>query len=74
MHLNLISALALAGHEAEAHDALQNYLALVPNGPKTIAAWKAFAAPFISTRSSPRILETYDRYDDGLRKAGMPEK
>ena len=74
MHLNLIAALALAGHEAEAHDALQTYLASVPNGPKTIAALKAFFAPIISTRSSPRYLETYDRYYDGLRKAGMPEE
>ena len=38
LHLNLISALALSGHEAEAHEALQNYLASVPSGPKTIAA------------------------------------
>ena len=74
MHLNLIAALALAGHEAEAHDALQNYLASVPSGPKTIAAMKAFSAPSISTRSSPRYLETFDRYYDGLRKAGMPEE
>ena len=73
-HLNLIAALALAGHEAEAHEALQNYLASVPSGPKTIAAWKAFSAPVISTRSSPRYLETFDRHFDGLRKAGMPEE
>jgi tetratricopeptide (TPR) repeat protein len=73
MHLSLISALALGGHETEAHDALQNYLASVPNGPKTIAAWKAFAASSISLRSSPRYLETYDRYYEGLRKAEMPE-
>jgi adenylate cyclase len=60
IHLNLIAALALAGHEAEAHDALQNYLASVPSWPKTIAAWKVAAAP--------------DRYYDGLRKAGLPEE
>jgi hypothetical protein len=60
-------------HEAEAtHDALQNYLASVPSGPKTIAAWKAFTAPFISM-GSPRYLEAFDRYYEGLRKAGMPE-
>jgi hypothetical protein len=46
LHLNLIPALALSGHEAEAHEALQNYLASVPSGPKTIAALKAFATPF----------------------------
>jgi TolB-like protein/tetratricopeptide (TPR) repeat protein len=71
-HLNLIAALALAGHEAEAHDAFQNYLASVPSGPKTIAAWKASTAPSISM-GSPRYLEIWDRYFDGLRKAGLPE-
>jgi TolB-like protein/class 3 adenylate cyclase/Tfp pilus assembly protein PilF len=59
IRLNLIASLALAGHEAEAHDALQNYLASVPSWPKTIAAWKVAGAP--------------DRYYEGLRKAGMPE-
>jgi len=73
-HLNLIAALALAGHEAEAHEALQRYLASVPSGPKTIAAWKAAAAPFARTDSPPRYLEAFDRYYDGLRKAGMPEE
>jgi TolB-like protein/Tfp pilus assembly protein PilF len=72
MHLPLITALALAGHEAEAHEALQNYLASVPSGPKTIAAWKAFPVP--PKMGSPRYLETWDRYYDGLRKAGMPEE
>jgi hypothetical protein len=62
----------LAGHEAEAHDALQNYLASVPSWPKTIAALKPVLAPFINM-GSLRYLETWDRYFDGLRKAGMPE-
>jgi TolB-like protein/Flp pilus assembly protein TadD len=73
MHLNLIASLALAGHETEAHDALRNYIASVPSGPKTPAAMKAFSASNISTRNNPRWLETFDRLDDGLRKAGMPE-
>jgi adenylate cyclase len=73
-HLNLIAALALAGHEAEAREALQNYLASVPSGPKTIAAWKVLAAPFATSDKPPRFLETFDRYYDGLRKAGLPEK
>jgi adenylate cyclase len=68
---NLIAALALTGHDAEAHEALQNYLASVPAGAKTIAAWKSAAAPFAR---SPRYLETFDRYYDGLRKAGLPEE
>jgi tetratricopeptide (TPR) repeat protein len=71
-HLNLIAALALAGHEAEAHEALQNYLASVPSWPKTIAAWRA-SDP--ATRlGGPRYVETWDRYFDGLRKAGMREE
>ena len=72
-HLDLIAALALAGHEAEAHEALQNYLASVPRGPKTIAAWKVAAAPDLHI-GNPRYLETWDRYFDGLRKVGMPEE
>jgi tetratricopeptide (TPR) repeat protein len=73
LHFNLIPALALTGHDAEAHDALQNYLASVPSGPKTIAGWKAFAALYTGMRN-PRYLETFDRYYDGLRKAGLPEE
>ena len=41
-HLLLVAALALTGHDAEAREALQRYLALPSTGPlKTIAAWKA---------------------------------
>ena len=37
-----MAALALAGHDVEAREALQRYLALPSTGPlKTIAAWKA---------------------------------
>ena len=72
-HLNLIAALALAGREKEAHEALQNYLTSVPTGPKTIAAWKAATAQYATADNPQRNLETHDRYLDGLRKAGMPE-
>ena len=63
-HINVIASLALTDREAEANDALQRYLALVPNAPKTIAAWKP---AFLD-------LKTIDRYFEGLRKAGMPEE
>jgi hypothetical protein len=63
----------LTGREAEAREALQNYLASVPSGPKTIAAWKAIASPYLKMHS-PRYLETWDRWIDGLRKAGLPEE
>jgi adenylate cyclase len=72
-HFNLVAALALAGHEAEAHDALQNYLASVPSGPKTMAAVTAAFAQCCGAFRAPRYLEAIDRYYDGLRKAGMPE-
>jgi tetratricopeptide (TPR) repeat protein len=72
-HFNIIAALALAGHKAEAHEALQNYLASVPSGPKTISAWKVAWAGCCSALHDPGFLETADRYYDGLRKAGMPE-
>ncbi len=74
-HLTLIAALALAGHAAEAHEALQNYLESFPTGPRTIAAWKALAAQFFTNpHSDPRYLETVDRDYEGLRKAGVPEE
>ena len=70
---SLIAALALAGHGAEAHEELQHYLASFPKWPKTIAAWKKFSAPLTLMSTSPGYLEIFDRYFDGLRKAGMPE-
>ena len=73
-YFNLIAALALTGHVAEAHEALRNYLASVPSGPKTIAAWKAIAPPFTYEHSDPRFLDEWDRTIEGLRKAGLPEE
>jgi tetratricopeptide (TPR) repeat protein len=43
IHACPVAALALTGHDAEAREALQRYLALPSTGPlKTIAAWKAY--------------------------------
>ena len=54
IHATLVAALALAGHDAEAREALQRYLALPSTGPlKTIAAWKAYILR-TGRRSSPR--------------------
>jgi hypothetical protein len=63
--------LALTGHEAEAREALQEYLAL-PSSERlrTIAALKAYQARF---SGDPRALESFERMREGLRKAGMPE-
>jgi hypothetical protein len=52
---------------------VQNYLASVPGGPKTIAALKAAMAVCCSSFHAPGYLELHDRWYDGLRKAGMPE-
>lgn len=67
IHATLVAALALIGHDAEAREALQRYLAL-PNTVrlKTIAAWKAFY-------SSKALVEMTERLYDGLRKGGMPD-
>jgi hypothetical protein len=73
LYFELIPALALNGREAEAHEALQSYLKSVPDGPKTIAAWKAAVAVCCSSFHAPRYLEVGDRIYDGLRKAGVPE-
>ena len=68
----LVAALALTGHDAEAREALQRYLALPSTGPlKTIAAWKAHQ---MSLGGDPRFVEMDERMYDGLRKAGMPEE
>jgi adenylate cyclase len=69
-----ILALALTGHEAEAREALQQYLAL-PSSERlrTIAALKAYNAPFGGGNSDARLIESLERQYEGLRKAGMPE-
>jgi len=76
IHATLVAALALAGHETEAREALQRYLALPSTGGlKTIAAIKAYynsQAPKQGGDSS--FLEVSERTYDGLRKAGMPEE
>jgi adenylate cyclase len=72
IHACLVAALALAGHETQAREALQRYLALASTGPlKTIAAWKAY---FSAQGGDPPRVEMNERLYDGLRKAGMPEE
>jgi TolB-like protein/class 3 adenylate cyclase/Tfp pilus assembly protein PilF len=69
-HATLAAALALIGHETEAREALQGYLAL-PSSAQTIAALKE---RFANVNSDPRVLDSSERWYDGLRKAGMPEE
>jgi adenylate cyclase len=72
IHATLVAALTLSGHDAEAREALQRYLALPSTGPlKTVAAWKAY---FSAQGGGPPSVEINERMCDGLRKAGMPEE
>jgi tetratricopeptide (TPR) repeat protein len=71
IHSVLVAALALTGHETEACEALQSYLALPSTGPfKTIAAFKTY---YSAQGGGPSRVEMNERVYDGLRKAGMPE-
>jgi adenylate cyclase len=72
---DLVAPLALSGHETEAREALQRYLA-VPSSdqPKTIAGWKAYNGHFVNANTDPRLLEAFDRFYGAVRKAGMPEE
>jgi adenylate cyclase len=74
-HVALVAALASTGHESEAREALQRYLALPSSGPlKTIAAWNAHQMSQVPKQGGdPRFVEMSERSYDGLRKAGMPE-
>ena len=59
IHVTLVAALALTGHDAEAREALKRYLALPSTGPlKTISACKAYFRT--GRRSSPRRDERAD--------------
>jgi hypothetical protein len=61
----------LTGHDAEAREALQRYLALPSTGPlKTIAAFKTY---YSAQGGGPARVEANERVYDGLRKAGMSE-
>jgi adenylate cyclase len=75
-HGDIIAALALTGHEADAREALQRFLALPPDpdGMRTIAAWKAYQDPRVGPHSDPAVVDFFDRRIEGLRKAGMPEQ
>jgi TolB-like protein/class 3 adenylate cyclase/cytochrome c-type biogenesis protein CcmH/NrfG len=74
-HAFLTAALALTGHEAEAREALQHYLAMPSSAQlRTIAALKAYEARFANVNPNPGVLESNERWHEGLRKAGMPEE
>ena len=75
MHGDIIAALALSGHETDAHEALQRFLALPPDANvRTIAAWKAYQDPYVGPDSDPAVIDFFSRRIEGLRKGGMPEQ
>jgi TolB-like protein len=65
----LAAVLALAGHEAEARDALKRYFLIRSTKTTTIAQWKLLAYS-----DNPAYLAARERWYEGLRKAGMPEE
>ncbi len=63
--------LALAGQEADARATMQRYLAS-DNAPiRTITQWKARLVPL--PNDSPRLLMWRQKFEEALRKAGLPE-
>lgn len=65
----LAAVLGNSGHEAEAREVLQHYLALPGVRAKTLTQWHAQLPS-----ENPAFLAYAARFADGLRKAGMPEK
>jgi adenylate cyclase len=64
----LTASLAMAGQDADARDMLQRYLSLPGRVAKSIAEFKTREPD-----DNPFLRELYDRVDQGLRKAGMPD-
>jgi class 3 adenylate cyclase/TolB-like protein/Tfp pilus assembly protein PilF len=64
------SLLALAGHDAEARATMERYLA--GNAPiRTVAQLRRIRNP---GSDAPRFLAFREKFEEGLRKAGMPEE
>ena len=70
-HALLASTLALTGRQAEASEALKQYLSLKGTTSKTIAQLRP---QHRALSDNPNWLAYSDRLMDGLRKAGMPEQ
>ena len=69
----LIPALALTGQESQAHEALGHYLA-TRGALRTVAGWKSARAQLVNEHTDPRYVEYWDRWIEGLRKAGLQEE
>jgi adenylate cyclase len=70
-HALLASTLALTGRQAEASEAIKQYLSLKATTSKTIAE---FRPQHRAVSDNPKWLAYSDRLIEGLRKAGMPEE
>jgi adenylate cyclase len=65
----LAAALAVTGHETEAHETLSRYLSLSGTTVRTIAQWKEqMPSDYLA------FLAYAERLSEGLRKPGMPEE
>jgi adenylate cyclase len=62
--------LAMAGREADARATMQRYLANENTPIRTIAQWQSVQLP----ADSPRFLISRQKFIEGLRKAGLPER
>ena len=51
---------------------LDRYLSLKQTRVRTLAEWKAYFPNALS--DNPDYLATMERFSEGLRRAGMPEK
>ena len=70
-YLFLTSAYALTGQQAEAHEALKQYLSLSRTTTTTIAQLRKQQ---LSLADNPKWVAFIERFQEGLRKAGMPEE
>ena len=65
----LTASLALAGRDADARESLRRYLALPSGAVKSIAQLRGH-----QPSGGPFLREVYDRVDQGLSKAEMPQE
>jgi hypothetical protein len=59
----------MTGHDADAREAMQRYLALPSSGPLKTTASLGPDPP----NAGPRLADGIKRWHDGLRKAGRPD-
>jgi tetratricopeptide (TPR) repeat protein len=65
--------LALAGQEADARATMQRYLASDHAPVRTHTQWKALWPAVPSPTDNPRLNMWVQKFNEGLRKAGLPE-